>query len=317
MIVVSNLANYACDLHGHTNRSDGNDTPLEFIHHGVERGVKIAAITDHDVVPPKNVCVDGREQEIVGYAKSLGLKLIKGTEISCETNIEDTHLVCFNCDWENSFFQELDHFTIQSKIESYQMMIQKLGEKGMSLSWEEILYNHGKPLKEDNIQKKLIFNMMAEKGYTKDWSEAKLLVKNDRELSVKRKKPDAVSVIQEIKRQGGIVILAHPYLISEQVQYQGKSMSRKDFIEILIEAGLDGIEARYTYDKTSYDGKLSKDEIYQEVIQRYKGRLPIISGGSDYHADGKKGTVNPRDMGECGITEEEFMKTPSLRKLVK
>lgn len=35
------LANYECDLHGHTNRSDGNDSPVEYIRHAVHRGVKI------------------------------------------------------------------------------------------------------------------------------------------------------------------------------------------------------------------------------------------------------------------------------------
>ena len=54
------LANYECDLHGHTNRSDGNDTPAEFILHAVERGVRIAAITDHDVIPPDTVTIDGK-----------------------------------------------------------------------------------------------------------------------------------------------------------------------------------------------------------------------------------------------------------------
>ena len=29
------LANYECDLHGHTNRSDGNDSPVEYIRHAV------------------------------------------------------------------------------------------------------------------------------------------------------------------------------------------------------------------------------------------------------------------------------------------
>lgn len=38
-------------------------------------------------------------------------------------------------------------------------------------------------------------------------------------------------------------------------------MSRQEFIEVLIEAGLDGIEASYTYDKTSYGGTMTKDEI--------------------------------------------------------
>ena len=79
------LANYECDLHGHTNRSDGNDTPAEFILHAVERGVRIAAITDHDVIPPDTVTIDGKEEEILSFAKRHGLQLLKGTEISCET----------------------------------------------------------------------------------------------------------------------------------------------------------------------------------------------------------------------------------------
>ena len=49
------LANYECDLHGHTNRSDGNDSPVEYIRHAVHRGVKILAITDHDIVPPEEL----------------------------------------------------------------------------------------------------------------------------------------------------------------------------------------------------------------------------------------------------------------------
>ena len=64
----------------------------------------------------------------------------------------------------------------------------------------------------------------------------------------------------------------------------------------MIASGLDGIEANYTYDKTSYNGSLSKEEICKEVIENYGKRLRIISGGSDYHADGKKGVENPRDM---------------------
>ena len=44
------LANYECDLHGHTNRSDGNDSPVEYIRHAVHRGVKILAITQDDAM---------------------------------------------------------------------------------------------------------------------------------------------------------------------------------------------------------------------------------------------------------------------------
>lgn len=314
---MEQYANFVCDLHGHTTRSDGNDTPLEFLLHAAERRMKIVAITDHDKTPPSSVLTDGQEYEITGYAKKLGLTLLKGIEISCETNIEDVHLVCFGCDWEDHFFRELDDFTIQSKVRSYKELVRRLGEKKMPVSWEEILDNHGNPVLEKDIQKKMIFNMMAEKGYTATWNEAKLLVKRDRDLTVNREKPKAADVIHEIHRQGGIVILAHPYLISEQVQYEGKELSRQDFIELLIYEGLDGIEARYTYDKTSYNGKLGKLEIYHEIIRRYQGRLPIISGGSDYHGDRKKGVKNPREIGECGITEKEFYQNRILRELAE
>lgn len=56
------LANYECDLHGHTNRSDGNDSPVEYIRHAVHRGVKILAITDHDIVPPEMIELGGGQK---------------------------------------------------------------------------------------------------------------------------------------------------------------------------------------------------------------------------------------------------------------
>ena len=103
------LANYECDLHGHTNRSDGNDSPVEYIRHAVHRGVKILAITDHDIVPPEMIELGGgKRQEITAYAKGIGVELLRGIEISCETYIDDVHLVCLGCDWNAPYFKELD-----------------------------------------------------------------------------------------------------------------------------------------------------------------------------------------------------------------
>ena len=47
--------NYLCDLHCHTNRSDGNDEPAELIEKAVKLGMKVIAITDYDIVPPRDV----------------------------------------------------------------------------------------------------------------------------------------------------------------------------------------------------------------------------------------------------------------------
>lgn len=201
------LANYECDLHGHTNRSDGNDSPVEYIRHAVHRGVKILAITDHDIVPPEMIELGGgKRQEITAYAKGIGVELLRGIEISCETYIDDVHLVCLGCDWNAPYFKELDEFTINSKVNSYRKLIDLLNEQGMEMTWEEVLQNNGYPVQEQFVQKKMIFELMARKGYMESWKEAKLYVKNSKEVSVKREKPDAVSVIKEIHKLGGIIM---------------------------------------------------------------------------------------------------------------
>lgn len=309
------LANYEVDLHGHTVRSDGNDTPEEFILHAKERGVRICAITDHDVIPPRTVRIDGEERNIQEWAREQGVDVMLGIEVSCETWIDDTHLICFGCDWDNPFFKKLDEFTVNSKVGSYRKLTEALAKKGMAINWDEVLYNSGNPVPEHQVQKKMIFELLARKGYFDSWSDAKLYVKEARDLAIKREKPDAVTVIKEAHRAGGYVIMAHPYLVTEPVTYRGKIIYRSVYIERLIEAGLDGIEASYTYDKTSYFGKLTAEEIRDEVKQYYGQRL-FISGGSDYHGDGKKGVKNPREIGECGITLEEFRANKRLMELL-
>jgi hypothetical protein len=83
-------------------------------------------------------------------------------------------------------------------------------------------------------------------------------------------------------------------------------ISRDNYIERLIAAGLDGIEVSYSYDKTTYKGVLTPEEIEVEVRKKYAGRMLLFSGGSDYHADNKKGAKKVRQLGERGLTDVEF-----------
>jgi len=299
-------ANYLVDLHCHTTRSDGADTPKELIDRAATAGMRAIAITDHDIRPPETIQVSDAEYDAVDYATQKGIHLLRGIEISCETTVEDCHIVCFGCDWSDEFFAQLEEDVVNSKIDGYRQLTEKLTEFGMPVAWEEVLENGGNPVPQEKVQKKMIFELMARKGYTKDWSAAKLLVKDTPELQIQRRKPDPCNVIRNVHRCGGIAIMAHPYLINEPVQVDGETMSREKYIERLIDAGLDGIEARYTYEKTSYSGSMSALEIETEIRKRYSERLRVISGGSDYHADAKKGAKKVRMLGECGLTWDEF-----------
>lgn len=308
-------ATYECDLHSHTIRSDGNDTPQELVDAAAAAGVKILALTDHDIIAPKTIEVDGKTVDLVQYAADKGVTLLPGIEFSCDTIVEDVHIVALGCNWEHPFFEEEYRNSIVSKIDGYKALCRLLTQDGMPIDWQaDILLNGQRG--ESGVQRKMIFEAMAQKGYVREWSDAKLLVKNTPEYSVKRKKPDPVHIISKIHEAGGIAILAHPYLISEeQVEIDGKPVSRAAYIERLIAAGLDGMEASYPYDKTSYGEGKTREAVEAEVRAAYEKRLDVMSGGSDYHNEGKKGSKNPRNLGECGVTMAYFRQNPVLARL--
>lgn len=305
-------ANYACDLHSHTNRSDGQDSPRELIDRAADRGLKAVAITDHDVRPPEAVETDQGLMEIISYGRSKGVLILPGIEVSCDPRNEDVHMVGLGCDFHCSYFLNLEQKVRQSKLESYRQLVEKLNGCGYAISWLEVLESTGNGAHPEQIQKKQIFELMAQKGIVTSWREAKKMTQTDLRLVVSRWKPDPRDVIRCLHHAGGIAILAHPYLIYEPIEYQGHSYSRKEYIQLLIAAGLDGIEACYTYSKTSYRGTLRQEEIEQEVRSSYGDVLKVISGGSDYHGDGKKGVENSRDLGECGVTWEYFSNNQTL-----
>jgi predicted metal-dependent phosphoesterase TrpH len=307
--------NYVVDLHSHTTRSDGADTPQEFISNAAYLGMKVIVMTDHDVLPPDLIDVNGVMVDPVLYAKKKGMKLIPGIEFSCETQVEDVHVVVLGCDYTNPKLKEINLEIVESKIFSYQKLLGVLAKKGFNITWEEVLNYDDIPRKPEDVQKKNIFNIMAEKGYSKTWSDAKLLIRNNPAFKVDREKPDPIDIINVAHESGGIAILAHPYLIDEIVTTKKATMSRAEYIDRLIDAGLDGIEASYTYDKTTYNGPLTKEEIISQIKADYSGRLKIISGGSDYHADYKKTDKRVRSIGECGITLDYFNNNELLRNL--
>lgn len=310
--------NYSCDLHSHTKRSDGNDTYKEIIDTAVGLGLKVLAITDHDIVPEKSILDDGQTFTISEYAKKKNITVLTGIEISCDTDVDDVHIIGLGCDFDHPLFAELSASMKESKVYSYKKLAEVLCENNINVTWQMVLDNNGSPLAEDRVQRKHIFEAIARAGYTKDWAEAKLMVRDNPKFNVRREKIAAAKAIELIHTTGGIAILAHPFLIDDTVLLNGKDISREQYIEHLIQNGLDGIEAAYTYNKTSYKGSLSPEEIEKIVLEKYSSRLKIISGGSDYHNDMKKGLSfeRARHLGEKGITLEAFKANKYLSSLI-
>ena len=305
-------ANDPCDMHTHTTNSDGNESYRDLISRAAGLGLKAVAIVDHDVLPLKTIFSPEDEKNVPAeqYAATKGICLFRGVEFSCETQVEDVHIVALGCDWDDPAIVQQISDIEWGKERSYTETVCRLNEKGFSMSMEEILEFAGVTIKE--IQKKHIFNFMAAKGYAEDWSKAKLLVRDTPYFSVKREKPDSIKILNMVHEAGGICILAHPYLIDENIVFRGQQISRGEFLERLIGAGLDGIEVRYTYHKTTCKDKRPEQEIWEDVRRIAAGRV-FVSGGSDYHGDWKKNVQSPRELGECGLTMEEFLSVDFFR----
>lgn len=304
---------FTIDLHTHTTRSDGNDSVTELLGHAAARGMSVVAITDHDVLPPEGVSVDGRLVPLGEFARSFGISVIPGTEVSCDTFVDDVHIVGFGCEWKSPLLQWIPELARTSKINGYKQVVDRLRKSGFDVCWEEL--TNGGTRSDDAVQKKHIFELIALKGHAPNWQAAKLMIRENPDFDVKREKPSPFDTIKSIHEAGGIAILAHPYLIDAELGCDGETLTRRDYILRLIDAGLDGIETCYTYDKTSYTGTQTSEEIQREVERLYDGAVSIFSGGSDYHADAKKGVVNARELGDAGVTPDYFWSHPILSRL--
>ncbi len=306
---------YECDLHCHTNRSDGHDSPTELIAYASKAEVKAIGLVDHDIDPPLTICDSKGNQDIKEYAKTSGIDLFLGYEFSCDTNVDDVHIIGYELDWDHRGLKAEIKRAKKSKIQGYIRLCETLSKYGICIDfYKDILGSQEKKevdwtLYDGRVERKHIFEAMALKGYAKSWQEAKLMVRTNPFLNIRRPKINPIDALRIIKNAGGLSVLAHPYLIDEKVDSTvfGK-MTRDKYIKNLLRCGLNGIESLYPYEKTSYKGDLSRTEIKKEIEKKYFLKAAFFTGGSDYHNDGATGVQGPRYIGEAGISYKKCKK---------
>ena len=86
------------DLHIHTKYSDGYDNPMEILNSAIRLGLDRIAFTDHN-------CDDAqRYPGLKELAKSCGVKIIPGCELSVKHNGKRLHLLAYNYNYIFSLF---------------------------------------------------------------------------------------------------------------------------------------------------------------------------------------------------------------------
>lgn len=251
------------DLHVHSSASDGSMTPEEVVDLAKNSGLRYFALTDHDTI-------NGVERALSQAAKYDDFDVIPGTELSCYQNDRELHIVgLFINHKDETFLKKLNDLK-EDRERRNDKIIQKFVDAGIPMTIDEL--KHGNP--NSVITRAHFARVLIEKGICKDKTEVfDKYLGIDCPFYLPKPKVTPEYVISLIKNAGGIAILAHPY------SYKLSKSEVENLLDVLIPAGLDGMECYYsTYD----DGETSE----LRSIALSKGLL--VSGGSDFH-----GAVKP------------------------
>lgn len=254
------MMNRYCDLHTHSNFSDGTASPAQIVRQAAALGLSAVALTDHNTIAGL--------PEFLDAAKDTDLLAIPGVEISTGYNGKELHILGLFLEQET--FSQVTEFLSsinRRKEESNRALIRALNREGYMLDYDQILAKAC-----GTVNRAVIAAVMMEKGYVSSIKEAVegiLSPKQGYYVPPERMCPyETISFLRSI---GAVSVLAHPYLSLEEWEL-------RDFLPKARDCGLVAMETRYsTY----------SPEITESAVRMAKQYGIAESGGSDYHGNNK------------------------------
>lgn len=248
-----------CDLHIHSNYSDGTMSPAQLISLAQEAGLAAVALCDHNTVQGL--------PEFLEAARNSTVEAVPGIEFSTEYRGKELHILgLFVEEAHYGAVNDLLHEAMRLKERSNIALVERLKEQGLSLDYRAIKSE----TPGGTVNRAVIGAYLVRHGLCESMEEA-----FDRWLSmecglyVPPKRPDALETIRFIKSIGAAAVLAHPFLNLEEAELR----------EFLARAeGLDGMETFYP----------RFDDAQTKLACRIAEEFGLLkSGGSDFHGANK------------------------------
>lgn len=274
------------DLHSHSTRSDGKESPTEVFEHAAAAGVNILALTDHDTT--------SGWAEAAEAATRLGLGFVPGIEVTTRakvlvgerTRYISVHILAYLPDPQHKELSAEMHSTVASREIRAMKITDKLAAD-FPITWDMVLES----LEEGaTIGRPAIADALVELGVVSDRSEAFVgLLDKHGKYYVPTETTDTFDAIKLIRSAGGVPVIAHP------LTDIGNNASRGDLpeehFEQLIEAGLAGFEVYHR----------EVPEVAREWLLMLARKHDLIhTGSSDYHGLHGK----PNRLGENSTSPE-------------
>ncbi len=250
------------DLHAHTTKSDGTDSPLTLVKKAASSGITVLGVTDHDSTA-------GWQEAIDSLHGSLQLAL--GAEVSCLT--EDgisVHMLGLLFDGDNQPLQQLLSDSRDTRIPRLKKMIENLQGAGYEITLEDV---QAATPDGATVGRPHLADALVEKKIVKSRDEAFAdILNNDSPFYVSHFAPTPEDSIRAIRAAGGVAVIAHPF-----ASRRGQILTPDSFAS-LVAAGLNGIEV--------FHRDQSEDERSQLLVIAHELEL-AVTGSSDYHGTGK------------------------------
>ncbi|MBR2869668.1 MAG: PHP domain-containing protein [Clostridia bacterium] len=250
-----------CDLHVHSNFSDGTLTPAELIALAEMQNVSAVALCDHNTV--------NGLPDFMKSSENSKVISVNGIEISTEYNGTELHILGLFLPEDK--FEEISDMMSRIKIfkeESNKKLVNNLRADGYPVDYKEIKNkNSGAYINRAHIAAELI-----EKGYFADGKEAfDTVLSPDGGYYTPPERFKALEIIRYLDSIGAVPVWAHPFLDMNAEEIDA-------FLPIAKAHGLIGMETRYSL----YDEETEKTA---EMLAEKHGIKQ--SGGSDFHGSNK------------------------------
>ncbi|MCL6592257.1 MAG: PHP domain-containing protein [Firmicutes bacterium] len=268
------------DLHLHSTCSDGSLTPQELVRKAKGRGLSGISLTDHDTIA-------GLAEAALEAAR-IQIDFVPGIELSTDYGALEIHILGYYLDPQHPALLAKLKTIIESRTARARLMVEKLNEQGIPLTWEQVLAETtGQFVGRNHIYQALVNAGLAKPvaGFARPYD---YYLGNNSPAYVPHQEIDTMEAIALIRGAGGVPVLAHP----------GR-MGDDSMIPRLVDSGLQGLEVYYPTHGPEMEAK------YRRLAWKY-GLVP--TGGSDYH-----GSFSLIRIGDFGVTDISGLQQLSIK----
>ena len=266
------------DLHAHSDRSDGTESPAELVRRAEREGIDVLALTDHDT------CAGWAEA--AEAATGTQVALVRGLEISCSFAGYGVHLLAYLPDPTYPPLAEELQRVLDGRSSRLPATLVRLRELGIDIDVADVRRVAGETAATGRPH---VADALVDLGVVADRGEA-----FDRFLGpqgpayVPRYAADLETMLGTVRRAGGVSVLAHPWA----KRHDHSALDQQGFTR-LREAGLTGVEI----DHQDHDAPT------RSRLRDLARRLDlVVTGSSDHHGTGKVG----HDLGCCTTAPDQL-----------